>query len=769
MARWQHNTHHGRHTRKSFAQRKAKRKGSADSVKTSQSGGAFGGEKRRPIADLVDYVRSCSKALDGLSKTEENLLSSRALEEATAAPDRLFSIASDQRGSKPLEKLIKKATPEVFSLIFKMLLEAFGDLATNQYASHVLETALRSWADRLGNDKPSLHHCQPLVTACSRLNDEALWPSLAINPCSAHVLRALLMALGGYAHEEGKEKLAARAGLLPQTKHPIPSEIAECRRKSAASLVKLIKQDNTNDFNSPNSPSLCLNAHASPIIQLLLRLLRDCGDRALLSEACAAVVGAKAVNGSPSVERCDALMASAAGSRVLEAVLETAGAELFAELFSRYFRSRLCDLATATSTEFGPFIAQKVADALREGPQLQLALNELDFVACLGSGSQNAQHMVVLKFLEASLRLRAALKQAAGGVFRALALHASSEYHRAWSSLLSLAPLDVNSLIEGEWMSKSERKSEKTNSKTDGKDTKLKAKKGKKFKGMEKGVHSGEDKKENPETEAGEAESVGSPKLRRLPAAGAMLLAVLLRFPAETVAPIVSGLSKILRKDILLALALESRTARVLEAALAPSSALGMRRLKLAASFKGLMATLGPHHIGGWVCAALWRTSLGDSGLRQAFAKELLDVEEKLRADNFAVWKVCGLHQVKVHTAEWMQQQKKAGKVQALFGDLIEGDTESARAAKMRKVRAAEDEALAKAATEAMEDPTVAALLPCEPMEESPALATIEVSQSKSKADSGDQSLQETLQLIKGKASRKKRKRAREIAEEEPE
>ena len=133
-----------------------------------------------------------------------------------------------------------------------------------------------------------------------------------------------------------------------------------------------------------------------------------------------------------------------------------------------------------------------------------------------------------------------------------------------------------------------------------------------------------------------------------------------------------------------------------------------MRRLKLAASFKGLMATLGPHHIGGWVCAALWRTSLGDSGLRQAFAKELLDVEEKLRADNFAVWKVCGLHQVKVHTAEWMQQQKKAGKVQALFGDLIEGDTESARAAKMRKVRAAEDEALAKAATEAMEDPTAA-------------------------------------------------------------
>ena len=659
--------------------------------------GAFGGEKRRPLADLVDYVRSCSKALDGLSKADENLLSTRALEEATAAPDRFLLIASDQRGSKPLEKLIKKATPEAFSPLFQMLLEAFGDLATNQYASHVLETALRSWAERLGEDAVNKPSCQPLVAACARLNDETLWFSLATNPCSAHVLRALLMALGGYAHEEGKEKLAARAGLLPQTKHQIPPDVAESRRKSAASLVKLIKQDST----------LCLNAHASPIIQLLLRLLRDCGDRALLSEACAAVVGAK-VNGSPSVERCDALMSSAAGSRVLEAVLETAGAELFAELFSRYFRTRLCDLATGANSEFGPFLAQKIADALREGPQLQLALSEIDFVACLGKGAQNAQHMVVLKFLEASLRLRAALKQAAGGVFRALALHASSEYHRAWPSLLSLdASLDVTSLLEGEG-AQTEKSTAKA--KTDARKVGSAKLKGK---GLEKRRQSDKTQSEGEASGYkldGQAESLGNVKLRRLPAAGAMLLAVLLRFPAETVAPIVSGLSKILRKDILLALALESRTARVLEAALAPSSALGVRlRLKLAASFKGAMATLGPHHIGGWVCAALWRTSLGDSNLREAFAQELLEVEDKLRTHNFAVWKVCGLHQVKVHNAEWMLQQKKAGKVQALFGDLIGGeDAESAKAAKMRKARAEEDEALAKAAAEATEDPTVA-------------------------------------------------------------
>ena len=655
------------------------------------------------MAELVDYLRSCSKALDGLSSSEEALLSTRAVEEITSS-ERLSFVAQDQRGSKPLEKLIKKATSETFYVIFQKLMEAFGDLATNQYASHVLETALRSWADRLGQEKLEALKSQPLIAACNTLNEEneqetgSLWRSFACNPCSAHVLRALLMALGGYAHED--QKVAARAGLLPQTKHSVPGEIADCRRKSAASLIKLLKQELKDlDTQSSSHLSLCLDSHASPVIQLLLRLLRDCGDRALLAEACAAVVGAKSANGSVCSKRCEALLGSAAGSRVLEAAVETAGAELFAELFSKFFRRRLLDLATVSG--FGPFIAQKVADALRDAAQLQLALAEVDFVACLSS-SDSAQHQVVLKFLEAALRLRAGLKQAAGGVFRALGLHASSEYHRAWPTLLCLdAKADVAAL----W----------------------------------------------------KAENV----LRRFPSAGPMLLAMLLRFPAETVAPITSGLTKMLSKEILVALALETRTARVLEAALAPSSALAARRQKLAKVFQGSMGVLGPHPCGGWVCAALWRASLG-TPLREAFAKELLEVEEKLRRENFAVWKVCGLHQVKVRREEWMQQQNKAGKVQALFEDLLAAeDQEALKAAKQRRARAAEDEALSKA----VEDPTVAALMPCSedasevPAEELRQQAVQQGQQAQQAPLAADPSLQEALLLIKGKALRRKRKR----------
>ncbi|CAJ1424145.1 unnamed protein product [Effrenium voratum] len=656
-------------------------------------------DRRRPLADLIDYARSCSKALDGLSGQEEQLMSTRALEEMG---ERLLLVAADQRGSKPLEKLIKKAASEGFLAAFKRLLDDLDNLAPNQYASHVLETALKSWAERLGQEKDP-EFFKPIVATCNKVQEEGSWDSLMNSPCSAHVVRGLLMALGGYAPETDKEK-AARAGLLPQTKHEVPPEVVECRRQTAASLIKLIRLDS----------SLCLSSHASPVLQLLLRLLRDCHDRALLAEACAAVVGAKAVTGPPCLERCDALRRSAPGSRVLEAVLETSGAELFGELFARFFRPRLSELAMA---EFGPFLVQKLADGLREPPQLQLALGELDFVALLGSG-QNAQHAVVLKMLEAALRLRAGLKAAAGNVFRALALQNASEHPKAWPTLLALQSLEVDDLLE--------------------KDSKEKDSKQKESKSKER--------------KASDAEG----RLRRLPAAGPTILAVLLRFPADTVAPITAGLSKMLRPQLLLAMAQEAKTARVLEAALAPSSALENRRLKLAAAFKGLLGQLGPHHVGGWVCAALWRAARSQESLREAFAQELLAVEAELRQRNFAVWKVCGLNQVKLRSEEWVQQQKKAGKVQALFGPLL-GDEEAAKALEAQRARAAEDEAQRQVAL----DPTVAALLPYEP--ESPTGEAEAPAPAQNPKATQDESLQQTLQLIKTKAG-VKRKRKRKAA-----
>ena len=71
----------------------------------------------------------------------------------------------------------------------------------------------------------------------------------------------------------------------------------------------------------------CLGANASPVVQLLLRVLHARGDRALVAQAAAAVVGAAGPKSAPSSERCEALLRSAPGSRALEAVLETSSAE----------------------------------------------------------------------------------------------------------------------------------------------------------------------------------------------------------------------------------------------------------------------------------------------------------------------------------------------------------------------------------------------------------------------------------------------------------
>ncbi|CAE8646632.1 unnamed protein product, partial [Polarella glacialis] len=374
--------------------------------------------------------------------------------------------------------------------------------------------------------------------------------------------------------------------------------------------------------------------------------------------------------------------------------------------------------------------------------------------------------------------------QAAGAVFRALGLHASSEYQRAWPTILSLERLeDVDALLKPVGAQQGRRGSARPAA-----------------------------TEESEATISASSSSSGPRQLRNLPSAGPQILAMLLRFPAEVVAPLLTGLQKVLSNSELLgALAREARTARVLEAALAPSSALSAPlRLKTARAFKGTLGALGPHHVGGWVAAAVWRASLGETALRAAFAEELLAVEEDLRAKNFAVWKVCGLHQAKVRQEEWSQQQSKAGKTQRLFEGLLEGgDAEAAKAAAAARTRAEDDRAMAKAAAEAavLADPTVAALLafsapegdgadepeeeedtaevdkllatakpwelrkrkkrraaaaaePSEPQPEAPAATA--------KAEGGDKDLAAALELIRGRAPAKVRKqqKKREAAAE---
>merc|ERR1712232_1205110 len=201
-------------------------------------------------------------------------------------------------------------------------------------------------------------------------------------------------------------------------------------------MIGILREDDT----------FCLSANASPVVQLLLRVLRDRGDRALAAEAAAAVVGGIAAGSqkgsSPCVyfseRRCADLLRSAPGSRALEAVLEVGSAEVIRALFAEFFRSRLGDLIRGESGNFGAFVAQRVVDSLREEPQLMLALGEIDFASCLGTEGTPTQRAVVVKALEACLRLRAGLKQCAAAIFQALDLRVSAEYHRAWPTLLTL-------------------------------------------------------------------------------------------------------------------------------------------------------------------------------------------------------------------------------------------------------------------------------------------------------------------------------------------
>lgn len=594
-------------------------------------------------------------------------MASRALEEMGA---KVVEVAANQRGSRPLERLVRRAGPEAFNDVFRTLLGSFPDLASNQYASHVLEAALASWAERLGGPESGRPAAEPLQELCASLREDQGWASLAANACASHAVRALVLALGGYSPDsKGRDKVAARSGLLPERRSECPPAVVSCRHSMAGALVQSLREDR----------SLCLNAHASPVAQLLLRVLRACGDRVLLRDAIAAILALEKGDapGTECTQACDSLLRSAPGSRTLEAVLETCTPDLASSLFMSYFRTRLGGLVSGDAGDFGPFLVQRVLDNLREEPQLQQALAAVDFGVCLGPEATPPQQAIAAKMLEACLRLRACLKEGAVGIFRALGIRDAKNFPRAWPTVLALEALESPKEL-------------------------LKA----------------PDKpRRNPTSEAvaDESTSMTPPvsRLRELPAAGPQLLGMMLRLPSELVQPLNSGLARLLEhKDVLSAMARGTKTAKVLEAALAPSSGvLPNNRAKLAKSFKGLLGGLGPHPVGGWVCAALWRASLGDTALREAFAKELLAVEESLRVHNFAVWKVCGLHQAKAKQEDWSKQQQKAGKAKRLFDTILEGgDAEAAKAAAAARAREEEEKAESRAAV--LADPLVAGLLP---------------------------------------------------------
>lgn len=366
---------------------------------------------------------------------------------------------------------------------------------------------------------------------------------------------------------------------------------------------------------------------------------------------------------------------------------------------------------------FGAFLAQRVVEGLREEAQLSDVLKAMDFSACLGEWATSPQQAVAVKLAEACLRLRACREQCASCIFDALGVTAAS--HGAWATLIMLWPTEsLNDLLWDKGGDGSEGHSKAT---------------------------------------------VSSGQLVQLPPLGVQLLCALLRFPGESVQPLVSSMYGMVKeRHALRALAQDAKTARIFEAALAPSSALGKNgRLRLAQSFKGLMGALGPHPVGGWVCVAAWRVSLGHKKLRNEFVKELLAVEVALKELNFAVWKLCGLHAAKLHREEWQQRQKLAWKTTRLFNDILDtGDQEAAKADAAARKRAEQD--AAKREVEM-------AMSGKRPRKTRPA-ATVTAQEEKAPAQApaqvNDEALQETFRLLKAGAPKSVRKRRRRMARE---
>jgi hypothetical protein len=158
-------------------------------------------------------------------------------------------------------------------------------------------------------------------------------------------------------------------------------------------------------------------------------------------------------------------------------------------------------------------------------------------------------------------------------------------------------------------------------------------------------------------------------------ASGCRLVAALLSFPAQNVAPLLQGAKAFFaRRGEWKAFGTDSRFTRVLEAALFPESPLPDPTKKAAVNAflaDEAVAPLALDPKGSFVIGALWKGMSGNPAARNRLADSLLAVEDELRQVNAPLWKLCGLHAYKTQKEEWSAKQQKQKRAKTLFADVL--------------------------------------------------------------------------------------------------
>jgi nucleolar protein 9 len=450
----------------------------------------------KPESDTVTYLRQIEGLLDDFVRKESGHSipagtndktidqdDDEEEEEEDAGDDKLIlvnnvfeeiakqeaALSTDKMSSSIIEKVLKHGSDKQLVQFGVGLQGYFLFLASNRYSSHVIQTFLSlaggvieraegGEAEGLERaevevDGETLDMAKIICSFCDEIDKQngGKWLSLARDICGTHVLRSLLMVLGGKpvvknsggfskkkkkGQKKGRDQFGSFNLFLNHVKdgervsYQVPGSFAGMFEMAFRS-IRALPQANVYD--------LCFDSNASSVMQLLLLMAPNLESRDDLAkyildwdqfQRLKEEDGAAEQHGEAINRWLDEIVQGQSASHALEAILRGVSPEFFDELFKECFKGRVARYAQLPSANF---VVQQLLCCLRTKEQAKACAKELIPIVPEILGARTCLG-VIWRLLEACLAHQTKGKD----VCRALTLAASSSRRDVVESLLAI-------------------------------------------------------------------------------------------------------------------------------------------------------------------------------------------------------------------------------------------------------------------------------------------------------------------------------------------
>ncbi|KAK9471611.1 armadillo-type protein [Dipodascopsis tothii] len=320
-----------------------------------------------------------------------------------AEMDRIeLKVATDQAGSKLLERLITLAPSSRLRTVFGTFSGHYEPLFRHRYASHCCEALLRRIQGLLDYEDAELAAVGPDEAYVSMENMvlfiyNELKPNIldvAFDPYGTHGVRILLLTLTGQAAAGANSSLVRSKRSQKTRKNELfeetafsaptagPANLPESFREPVESFVKTACKA----LDSEQARHMVFDPVCSPVLQLLLGITGKKKKYNVLR-----ILFPDADWTSSTLSFVNAMATDPAGSRFLERILETCDSSFLDQTYREYFVARLDDVYKYLSFPFlvGALVARldtAAADGLVAGvlPKIRdLGQTNLDLLAAL--------------------------------------------------------------------------------------------------------------------------------------------------------------------------------------------------------------------------------------------------------------------------------------------------------------------------------------------------------------------------------------------------